>query len=66
MVHLGPKKPPSRKGSMSEISKDILEHVHELEKEFTVDTASLKKITDHFVSELAKGLTKEGGSIVSI
>lgn len=34
-----------------------------LEDLFTVDTALLKKITDHFKSELAKGLSVEGGSI---
>lgn len=32
---------------------------------FTVPQEKLKAITDHFVKELAKGLTVEGGSIVS-
>ena len=43
----------------------LLEEVKRLENELTVDTATLKKITNHFVTELAKGLTVEGGSIVS-
>ncbi|KAK3180231.1 hexokinase [Lecanicillium sp. MT-2017a] len=37
-----------------------MKHIEEI---FTVDTKMLKAITDHFVSELAKGLTVEGGSI---
>lgn len=49
---------------MAAVSKDLLDHIRQLEEIFTVDTAKLKEITDHFVSELAKGLTKEGGSIV--
>lgn len=31
---------------------------------FMLSAAELKKITDHFVKELEKGLTKEGGNIV--
>ena len=31
---------------------------------FTIETPELKKITEHFVKELEKGLTKEGGNIV--
>ncbi|KAI9645514.1 hexokinase [Ciborinia camelliae] len=63
MVGLGPRKPPSRKGSMAEVPKNYLEQIKELERKFTVDTAKLKQITEHFVSELTKGLTVEGGSI---
>ncbi|ESZ98733.1 hexokinase [Sclerotinia borealis F-4128] len=63
MVGLGPRKPPSRKGSMAEVPKNYLEQIKELERIFTVDTEKLKQITEHFVSELTKGLTVEGGSI---
>ncbi|RAL60383.1 hypothetical protein DID88_000159 [Monilinia fructigena] len=63
MVGLGPRKPPSRKGSMADVPKNYLEQIKQLEKQFTVDTQKLKQITNHFVSELTKGLTVEGGSI---
>ncbi|KAI0394847.1 hexokinase [Xylariaceae sp. FL0594] len=63
MVGLGPKKPPSRKGSMADVPKDLLDQIAILEKAFTVDTKKLKEITKHFVSELEKGLSVEGGSI---
>ncbi|KAI9744050.1 MAG: hexokinase A, partial [Candelina submexicana] len=63
MVGLGPRRKPSRKGSFADVPKNVLEEIRELERLFTVDTAKLKEITDHFVNELTKGLTKEGGSI---
>ncbi|EXK48241.1 hexokinase [Fusarium oxysporum f. sp. melonis 26406] len=63
MVGLGPRRPPSRKGSMADVPKDLADEIHKLEKLFTVEPAKLKEITDHFVSELAKGLSVEGGSI---
>ena len=63
MVGLGPRKPPSRKGSMADVPKDLLEQITELERLFTVPAAKLKEITSHFVDELTKGLTVEGGSI---
>ncbi|KAK7203923.1 hexokinase-domain-containing protein [Myxozyma melibiosi] len=66
MVHLGPKKPPSRKGSMIDVPRDLLEQIAQLEKLLTVDTAKLNEIVDHFVKELEKGLSKEGGSIPMI
>ncbi|KAK9476606.1 hexokinase-domain-containing protein [Lipomyces japonicus] len=66
MVHLGPKKPPSRKGSLADVPRDLLEQISQLEKLFTVDTQKLKAIVAHFVSELEKGLSKEGGSIPMI
>jgi hexokinase len=37
--------------------------IERLEELFTVDTAKLKEISLHFTSELAKGLTEEGGDI---
>ncbi|KAI1134998.1 hexokinase [Hypoxylon sp. FL0543] len=63
MVGLGPRKPPSRKGSMADVPKDLLSEIQRLEDLFTIDTAKLKQITKHFVSELEKGLSVEGGSI---
>lgn len=58
-----PRKPPSRKGSMADVPKDLLQEIKKLEELLTVDTAKLKQITKHFVSELDKGLSVEGGSI---
>jgi hexokinase len=63
MVNLGPRKPPSRKGSMADVPRDLLQQIADLEQLFTVDTKKLKEITDHFVDELGKGLSKEGGCI---
>ncbi|KAI9800128.1 MAG: hexokinase A [Piccolia ochrophora] len=57
------RKPPSRKGSMADVPRDLFDSIKELERLFTVDQAKLKEITDHFVSELKKGLSVEGGSI---
>lgn len=48
---------------MADVPKDLLHTISILEKKFTVDKEMLKKITDHFVEELRKGLSKEGGSI---
>lgn len=52
-------------GSLADVPKDLLKEVEQLERLLTVDTAKLKQITDHFVKELEKGLSVEGGSIVS-
>jgi hexokinase len=40
-----------------------MQQIERLEELFTVDTESLKKITEQFTSELTKGLTEEGGDI---
>jgi hexokinase len=40
---------------MADVPKDLLQEIKRLEDLFTVDTAKLKSITDHFVKELAKG-----------
>ena len=40
-----------------------MQQIERLEELFTVDTQELKKITERFQSELAKGLTEEGGDI---
>ncbi|OBT78044.1 hexokinase [Pseudogymnoascus sp. 05NY08] len=63
MVGLGPKKPPSRQGSSTDLPKDLAQEVKRLEGMFKVPQEKLKEITDHFVKELAKGLTVQGGSI---
>nr|OQO24951.1 Hexokinase [Rachicladosporium sp. CCFEE 5018] len=63
MVGLGPKRKPSRKGSMADMPGSMVEEIKRLEQLFTVDTKKLKAITEHFISELDKGLSKEGGSI---
>jgi hexokinase len=43
-------------GSKTDIPKDLLEQIRQLEREFTVPVEKLKQITDHFVSELTKGM----------
>ncbi|KAL2844329.1 hexokinase-domain-containing protein [Aspergillus pseudoustus] len=63
MVGLGPKRRPSRRGSMTDMPQDLLEQIKQFEEIFTVDTAKLKQIVEHFVKELTKGLTVEGGNI---
>lgn len=49
---------------MADVPKDLLQEIKQLEEMLTVDTKKLKQITEHFQSELAKGLSVEGGSIV--
>lgn len=51
-------------GSLADIPKDLKQEIANLERIFTVDQKKLKEITHHFVSELDKGLSVEGGSIV--
>ncbi|TVY52900.1 Hexokinase [Lachnellula cervina] len=48
---------------MADVPKDLLQEIERLEKLFTVDATMLKKVTDHFITELDKGLSVEGGSI---
>lgn len=48
---------------MADVPKDLLEEIANLEKLFIVDQQKLKEITNHFVSELTKGLSKGGGNI---
>lgn len=40
---------------MTDMPQNILEQVKHFEDIFTVDTAKLKQIVDHFVKELEKG-----------
>lgn len=48
---------------MADVPKSLLDQISKLEELFTVPKEKLKEISDHFVSELTKGLTVEGGSI---
>lgn len=66
MVHLGPKRPPHRKGTFTDVPAEWMEELHKVENLLTVSPDTLKKVTDHFVSELNKGLSKEGGNIPMI
>lgn len=43
-------------GSKVDIPKDLLDQIRYIEELFTVDATKLKTISDHFVSELAKGM----------
>ncbi|PWY69200.1 hexokinase hxk [Aspergillus sclerotioniger CBS 115572] len=63
MVGLGPKRPHSRKGSMADVPQNLLQQIKDFEEHFTVDRSTLKKIVDHFIKELEKGLSVEGGNI---
>lgn len=47
-----------------EMSSDLKMQLEHLEELFTVPTDLLHKISDHWVKELEKGLTVEGGDIV--
>lgn len=55
--------PRSSIGSMADVPKDLLAEIKKLEQMFTVPPQKLKEITDHFIKELEKGLSVEGGSI---
>lgn len=48
----------SSQGSMADVPKDLLEQINELERLFTVDKTKLKEITEHFVSELTRGMDR--------
>lgn len=52
-------------GSMADMPRDLKEQIEKLEEQFVVSTEKLKHISDHFVNELEKGLSEQGGSIVS-
>ncbi|KAJ5612734.1 Hexokinase [Penicillium lagena] len=45
---------------------DLLQRMKQFEDWFTIESGQLKKITNHIVQELEKGLTVEGGSIPMI
>ena len=44
-------------GSTAELPQNLQAQIEEFEDVFTVDTAILKKVVDHFVKELQKGET---------
>ena len=66
MVHLGPKTPQHRKGTFTDVPAALMSELEQLEKLLTVSPETLKKITDVFIKELDKGLSKQGGNIPMI
>ncbi|KAJ5180186.1 Hexokinase [Penicillium capsulatum] len=52
-------RPELLEGLPDHLTRDLKQY----EDSFILDPPALKKITDHFVRELDKGLTKEGGTI---
>ncbi|KAL1880565.1 hypothetical protein VTK73DRAFT_5578 [Phialemonium thermophilum] len=48
---------------MAAVSNSLRRQIEKLEAQFTVDDEKLKAISRHFVGELEKGLSKEGGSL---
>jgi hexokinase len=46
------------------VPEHLTRHLKQFEDWFLLEAAELKKITKHFVKELEKGLTIEGGNIV--
>ena len=42
---------------MDDLPQPLFEAVQELEKQFTVNTETLKAVSDHFASELTKGVS---------
>ncbi|CAI6335475.1 unnamed protein product [Periconia digitata] len=63
MVGVGAKKPPSRRGSTADLPKSLVSQIERLEELFTVPAEKLKEITNHFVSELERGLREENSTI---
>lgn len=51
-------------GSFADMPTDLKTQIDRLEELFVVPKDKLKEISNHFVKELEKGLSKEGGSIV--
>jgi hexokinase len=47
------------------IPEERIQSLKQNEEWFTIDTPALKRITEHCGNELDKGLSKDGGSIVS-
>lgn len=66
MVRLGPKAPQHRKGTFTDVPQVLLDEVHTLESLLTVSASKLQEITECFVSELNRGLSKAGGNIPMI
>lgn len=51
-------------GSMTDVPKDLLDQINRLEDLFIVDGQKLKEVTNHFVSELERGLSQNDATIV--
>jgi hexokinase len=51
---------------MADVPQDLLSQIQRLEELFTVSGEKLKEITDHFVSELERGLREENATIVRL
>lgn len=66
MVRLGPKAPQHRKGTFTDVPQSLLDEIKTLEGLLTLSGDKLKEITEHFVTELDKGLSKAGGNIPMI
>lgn len=66
MVRLGPKAPQHRKGTFTDVPQALLDEIHNLEHLLTIPAAKLQEITKHFIGELDKGLSKQGGNIPMI
>lgn len=66
MVRLGPKPPQHRKGTFTDVPQALLEEIKEIEGLLTLKSETLQKITEHFITELDKGLSKAGGNIPMI
>ena len=45
---------------MADVPEDLLQQVKHLEEIFSLERAKLKEITDHFVTELEKGMSNRG------
>ena len=43
---------------MADVPKSLLEQIKELEDLFVVDQKKLKEVTDHFIKELEKGMSR--------
>lgn len=50
---------------LENVAEELTRELKQYEDWFLVEGAQLKVITDHFVKELEKGLSREGGCIVS-
>lgn len=50
---------------MADLPKSLTTQIERLEELFTVPAEKLKEITNHFVSELERGLREENATIVS-
>lgn len=66
MVRLGPKPPQHRKGSFTDVPEHLMKELKQLEELLIISPETLKKITAHFITELDKGLSVEGGNIPMI